>query len=124
MGGYFYFFLIFYGIIKLRNNMGEILNKILQNGLVIKVLNYVQDSEFLSKVYDLDSAEILIIVAIAAVLMVFIVYRWLGAIMVFVLLLAYLLIYTLYINDFFSVYESHEKSEQQHMQLIEEELKR
>ena len=104
--------------------MGEILNKILQNGLVIKVLNYVQDSEFLSKVYDLDSAEILIIVAIAAVLMVFIVYRWLGAIMVFVLLLAYLLIYTLYINDFFSVYKSHEKSEQQHMQLIEEELKR
>ena len=104
--------------------MWEILNKILQNCLVIKVLDYVQDNEFLSKVYDLEPNEILIIVAITAVLMVFIVYRWLGAIMVFVLLLAYLLIYTLYINDFFSVYEKHERGEQQHMQMLEEELKK
>ena len=104
--------------------MTEILNKILQNGLVIKVLNYVRGSEVLSKVYDLEPNEILIIVAITAVLVIFIVYRWLGAIMVFVLLLAYLLIYTLYINDFFSVYEKHERGEQQHLQMLEEELKK
>ncbi len=98
--------------------------KILHNGLVIKVLDYVQGSEFLSKIYDLEPNEILIIVAITAVLVVFIVYRWLGAIMVFVLLLAYLLIYTLYINDFFNVYEEHERGEQQHLQMLEEELKK
>ena len=104
--------------------MTEILNRILQNGLVIKVLDYVRGNEILSKVDNLSSTEISIIVAMTAVLMVFIVYRWLGAIMVFILLLAYLLIYTLYINDFFSVYEKHERGEQQHLQILEEELKK
>ena len=104
--------------------MTEILNRILQNDLVIKVLDYIQGNEILSKVNNLSSTEIIIIVAIIAVLIVFIVFRWLGMVIVFVLLLAYLLIYTLYINDFFGFYKEHEKSEQQHLQILEEELKK
>jgi len=103
--------------------METFLFKILNYKIIIKILDYVSNNPLFSQVYDLNKTELIIIVALAAVLIIFIAYRWLGLGMVLALLIIYLVIYVLYVNNFFSFYEEHEKSTEQHLRLIEEELK-
>ena len=104
--------------------MTEILNKIVNHEITTKILDWTHRQEFVSRIYDLGSTEIYVIAGVAAVLLLVIAYRRFGMIMVFILLVFYLIFYTLYINDIFGSYEKHEKNKDEHMKIIEEELEK
>ena len=85
-------------------------------------LSWVQ--AVLEKIYNLNPEEIWILIFIAAVLILFLAYRTLGMKMVFVLMLVYLIIYVLYINDIFGSYEKRVIDNEKHMKTIENELEK
>ena len=73
---------------------------------------------------NLSPDEIKIIIALTAILLLFIGYRLFGIGAVLALLLMYSLSYVLFINDIFNVYEKRTKDNAVHMELIEEELEK
>lgn len=81
-------------------------------------------SDIMQIIQNLSPTEIKIIIAIIAILLLFIGYRLFGIGAVLALLLIYSLGYVLYINDIFSVYEKRTKDNTEHMQLIEKELEK
>jgi cell division protein FtsW (lipid II flippase) len=76
----------------------------------------------LAYIEHLSAAEIKILVAVGAVLILFLVWRWFGFIMVLVMLLFYLLAYVLFINDISDLYKDYQTKNIQHLQTIEKEL--
>ena len=73
-------------------------------------------------VEDLSQVEIVIVLALAMVLLSFIVYKKLGPMVMLALLFFYLICYVLFQFDLLKVYEERELNSAKHMQLIQEEL--
>ena len=73
-------------------------------------------------VNSLSSIEVKVLIAITIILVSIMVYRRLGIKMAFAFLFLCLIIYTLYINDAFSLYEKQEKIKNERETVIQEEL--
>jgi len=88
------------------------------------IINSAWAQALLENIYNLNSTEISVLIFIAAVLILFLAYRTLGMKMVFVLMLVYLIIYVLYINDIFGLYEKRVADNEAHMKTIENEIEK
>jgi len=86
--------------------------------IISRILNYISSISL----GNLNSTEFYILIGIIALLILVLAYRWFGKMIVWVLLLIYMLIYVLYVNDIFSFIEKYQENTDQHIQTIEEEL--
>ena len=89
-------------------NMGEIIDNFISN--------------FVNFALSLSSDEIIILVLLTAVLILFIIYRWLGTGAVIALLIIYALAYILYANNIFDIYQKNEAQKARDNQILQSEL--
>ena len=100
------------GVIKIGFN---ILDRIAANNIGASILAYIN---------DLTAGEVRFLTIAAAILILWLVWRWFGFVMVLVMLLVYFLAYILFINNTFDFYKDYQTKNIQHMQTIEEELEK
>ena len=79
-------------------------------------------ADILAYIKDLSSGEVKILIIAAAILILWLVWRWFGFAMVMVTLLVYFLAYILFINNIFYSYKEYQNQNDRHLQSIEKEL--
>jgi len=79
-------------------------------------------SNFVNFALNLTPDEITILVLLTAVLVLFLIYRLLGAGAVVALLIIYALAYILYANNIFNIYQKNEARKAQDNKILQEEL--
>lgn len=79
-------------------------------------------NEILIFIQSLSYNEIMFLIAITAVLVLFIAYRWFGVMAVGGLVIIYLMSYILYTYDIISAFDKQENANIEHSKIIQEEL--
>ena len=94
------------------------------NSIYDKLMGWSWFQSFVAMVLNLDSTQLWVVALLAAVLAAYMVYKKAGVGAVGALMLMYLIAYILFQFDLINIYEERVIFEEEHVKIIEEELKK